>query len=368
MAESQSDDGQPSGDKDALHVAHCRSKRRIAALELELETMRASSKKSHRCDSYVHRGRAIRRLVTLYENVEDLIAAFDRHQEFQENDHNESDLENTCDDDRLYKSFEELITVLPWMKKIVLRGTADELEDICKQLQKGADGARGDDTANLKQDIVSWLTDLFHPIEPPLRTTTKDERGFVHDVTGKLICPAEFDWDLAIVKDGIRDRNPSYLVTAYSWPLFLYENFEFYSTDAERGLFRSSLLIKAFKFIFTSPSSIRDLDEDRATPGRRRGSSNQKAATKNHVRFALSSANTWHNVDGDFDYSQFYNTILDFFEDLPGPAAKKRVDELLAWWNHKAFGKNRPITLPVAAVKKSSVSQLAAQHLAKEVE
>ncbi|KAI6151179.1 hypothetical protein BKA82DRAFT_4013723 [Pisolithus tinctorius] len=384
MAESQSDDGQPSGDEDALHVAHCRSKRQIAALELELETMRASSKKSRRQqDSYVHWGRAIRRLVTLYENVKDLIAAFDRHQEFQENDHNESDLENTCEyliatsDDRLYKSFEELITVLPWMKKIVLRGTADELEDICKQLRKGADGACGDDTANLKQDIVSWLTDLFHPIEPPLCTTTKDERGFVHDVTGKLICPAEFDWDLAIVKDGIQDRNPSYLVTAYSWPLFLYENFEFYSTDAERGLFRSSLLIKAFKFIFTSPSSIRDLDKDRTMPGHRRGSSNQKAATKNHVasilgmkavtpwsiaytavqvRFTLSSTNTWHNVDGDFDYSQFYNAILDFFEDLPGPAAKKRVDELLAWWNRKAF------------VKKSSVSQLAAQRLAKEVE
>ncbi|KIN98227.1 hypothetical protein M404DRAFT_10623 [Pisolithus tinctorius Marx 270] len=264
MAESQSDDRQPSGDEDALHVAHCRSKRQIAALELELETMRASSKKSRRQqDSYVHQGRAIRRLVTLYENVEDLITVFDRHQEFQENDHNESDLENTCDDDRLYKSFEELITVLPWMKKIILHSTADELEDICKQLQKGADGARGDDTANLKQDIVSWLTDLFHPIEPPLRTTTKDERGFMHDVTGKLICPAEFDWDLAI----------------------------------------------------------------------------------------HSSVNCIHGSP-----------------DLPGPAAKKRVDELLAWWNRKAFGKNQPITLPAAAVKKLSVSQLAAQRLAKEME
>ncbi|KAI6032694.1 hypothetical protein F5J12DRAFT_712857, partial [Pisolithus orientalis] len=233
---------------------------------------------------------------------------------------------------------------------------------------KGADGAHGDDMANLKQDIMSWLTDLFHPIEPPLHTTTKDEHGFVHDVTGKLICPAEFDWDLAmellkpstisfIMKDGIWDHNPSYLVTAYSWPLFLYENFKFYSTDAEQGLFQSSLLIKAFKFIFTSPSSIQDLDKDHTTPGCHWGSSNQQAATKNHiasilgmkavtpwsiaytavqVHFTLSSANTWHNVDSNFDYSQFYNMILDFFEDLPGPAAKKQVDELLAWWNQYA--------------------------------
>jgi len=30
--------------------------------------------------------------------------------------------------------------------------------DICLQLRKGASGARGDDAANMKQAVVSWIT------------------------------------------------------------------------------------------------------------------------------------------------------------------------------------------------------------------
>ncbi|KAF8839843.1 hypothetical protein BDN67DRAFT_969490 [Paxillus ammoniavirescens] len=390
-----SEDDQPQGDRssgDEVQAAQTRAKRRIAALELEVESLKEVSKKSRRQnDLYIHRGRAIRRLVTLYDNIEDLISEYDRRQEFAtENPHSDlSELDTTQDQDRLYSSFEELLAFLLWMRRKILRCEADELDDICKQLRKGADGARGDDTANLKQDVVLWLTDLFHPIEPPLRATTKDDRGFVHEVTGRLICPAEYNWVLQSVKDKIRDCDPSYLVTAHSWPLLLYHNYSFDPTDAEQGLFRSSLLVKAFKFLFTSPSSAHDIEEDGngQIPTRHRGSSTHKFATKNHVaailglksvtprsiaytavqvRFALCSAGSWRNVDGDFDYIQFYNAIIDFFEVTPGNAAKKRVDELLGWWNRKVFGKNRPIVLPAAVVEKSSVARLTAQRLEKE--
>jgi hypothetical protein len=37
-------------------------------------------------------------------------------------------------------------------------------------------------------------------------------------------------------------------------------------------------------------------------------------------------------VDGDFDYHLFWNNVVDFFEDAPGPAAQARVRELLEWW------------------------------------
>ncbi|KIK73736.1 hypothetical protein PAXRUDRAFT_20542 [Paxillus rubicundulus Ve08.2h10] len=299
-------------------------------------------------DTYIHRGRAIRRLVVLYDNIEDIISEYDRQQEFAaENAHLDlSELETTQDQDRLYSSFQELLIFLPWMKKIILHCNVNELEDICKQLRKGADGARGDNTASLKQDVVVWLTDLFHPIEPPLRSTTKDDRGLVHDITGKLICPAEYNWVLQSVKDKVHNRDPLYLVTAHSWPLFLYENYVFDQTDAEQGLFCSTLLVKAFKFLFTSPSSVHDIKENGngQIPTRHQGSSTHKTATKKHVasilglksvtprsiaytaiqvRFALSSAGSWCNMDGGFDYIQFYNMIVDFFEVTPGNAAKK---------------------------------------------
>jgi hypothetical protein len=63
------------------------------------------------------------------------------------------------------------------------------------QLRKGSSGARGDDAANIKPAIVSWLGSLFQNPEVPLSPSNKTERGFEHDITGKLLCPIEFDWD-----------------------------------------------------------------------------------------------------------------------------------------------------------------------------
>ena len=42
---------------------------------------------------------------------------------------------------------------------------------------------------------------------------------------------------------------------------------------------------------------------------------------------------TWTPVYGEFDYLGLYNFGVDFFEDTPGPAAKKRAQELLKWWS-----------------------------------
>lgn len=39
----------------------------------------------------------------------------------------------------------------------------------------------------------------------------------------------------------------------------------------------------------------------------------------------------------DFNYEEFYNSIVDYFEVTPGPAAKAIVDDLLAWWNKCVF-------------------------------
>jgi hypothetical protein len=67
--------------------------------------------------------------------------------------------------------------------------------EYCLQLRKGSDSARGDDTGNLKSAIVAWVNDLFGLSKPALRVDSKQERGLENDHTGRLICPAEFDWD-----------------------------------------------------------------------------------------------------------------------------------------------------------------------------
>jgi hypothetical protein len=50
------------------------------------------------------------------------------------------------------------------------------------------------------------------------------------------------------------------------------------------------------------------------------------------VRFALSNVSSWRTIDGDFDYEAFWNNVVDFFENVPGPVTKRRVEKLLEWW------------------------------------
>ena len=64
------------------------------------------------------------------------------------------------------------------------------------QLRKGAGGARGDDAANLKPAVINWIITLFDNTMPPLLPHTKSDRGFEHDVTGRLLCPIQYDWDV----------------------------------------------------------------------------------------------------------------------------------------------------------------------------
>ncbi|KAG1733222.1 uncharacterized protein EDB91DRAFT_1057566, partial [Suillus paluster] len=116
---------------------------------------------------------------------------------------------------------------------------------------------------------------------------------------------------------------------------------------------------QAFKAIFTSPSSAREVDGDGDGANilknnwRAQRTLNQfkvktcvaliinmKKVTPHsiayltiiQVHFALSSVLSWHTVDGDFDYQAFWINIVDFFEDVPGPVARCRVTKLLEWW------------------------------------
>ena len=98
------------------------------------------------------------------------------------------------------------------------------------------------------------------------------------------------------------------------------------------------------------------------------------------MRFALSSVTSWRTIDGDFDYIQFWRTIVDFFERPPGRQAQRRVDKLLKWWtrysintfdkpqlmisNHfrKVFGRSRREDLSNAVKINMSVNVLARQR------
>jgi hypothetical protein len=62
------------------------------------------------------------------------------------------------------------------------------------QIQKGISSARSDDTKSLKSAIIDWITLPGQFLTPPLARNVKTSRGFNHDCTGFLLCPAGLDW------------------------------------------------------------------------------------------------------------------------------------------------------------------------------
>ena len=62
------------------------------------------------------------------------------------------------------------------------------------QLQKGCNSARSDDTKGLKSAVIDWITPSDQPLIPPLARNSKEDRGFNHEATGSLLCPAGLNW------------------------------------------------------------------------------------------------------------------------------------------------------------------------------
>lgn len=61
-------------------------------------------------------------------------------------------------------------------------------------MKEGQDGAHSDDTATIKFAIIEMLQLLDPQAAQGLKPNIKDNRGFHHNLTGRLLCPAYLDW------------------------------------------------------------------------------------------------------------------------------------------------------------------------------
>ncbi|KAG2103166.1 hypothetical protein BD769DRAFT_1323713, partial [Suillus cothurnatus] len=345
-------------------LVNARAKHHIAALEEELNTLRQEKgTKQRKTTYYVAQGRAIRHMVALYTSLEDLIAENDRRCE----DKDDSEANTSTYIVGLYhlqRGYIALMQALPWLHDKLTHLDINDAEDMLKKVSVISSKAFCDDTSTLKDLVASWVNQDFWPSHL-LKSDDKHSRGFFHDICGKLLCPAEWDWHSDSVKAGIRDRTVDYIVSENSWPLFVYEYYSINPDNLKQGLFRSKVLIQAFKATFTSPSSAREADGD----GNRADILENNRRTRRQlnqvkVHFALSSITSWHTVDGDFDYKIFWNNIVDFFEAVPGPVTQCRVNKLLEWWTRKVFGRNHCEDVTPDVVSKMSVTALANQRMA----
>ncbi|TEB22596.1 hypothetical protein FA13DRAFT_1798685 [Coprinellus micaceus] len=228
---------------------------------------------------------------------------------------------------RLYSS---LLKLSPGLEERLNTGSAQDLHYVADMITKGISSARSDDTKSIKTAIVDWITPSKQVLSPPIQRNVKDNRGFHHPRTGELLCPVNFDW-----KD---EKSPvatlSRQVTV--WPRFLYRYFEYDPKDPWNGLLRSSLLVMAYKHIFTSPSSVHGgaSKATRSSNARIHGMTSVTVASlayvATQVRFALSDSPSFCRTDLITDSEYFYNLVVDLLED---ENERTEVGDLLQWWN-----------------------------------
>ncbi|EGO28346.1 hypothetical protein SERLADRAFT_413311 [Serpula lacrymans var. lacrymans S7.9] len=204
----------------------------------------------------------------------------------------EPDENLTAEDRAEQRIFKGLLKLVPSLERRLMatETTEEDIIVIADMIQKGANGARSDDTKGLKSAVIDWITPKGQTLSPHIHRNVKAN----HERTGFLLCPAGLDWSDENTKTKLMTGQIQ--VLGDQWPIMLYANYSYNAEDSWNGLLRSSLLVNAFKHIFTSCSG------------------NARIHVTNSERF--------------------YNSILVLLE---YPKEKEEVDQLLAWWNRQIF-------------------------------
>ncbi|THH16841.1 hypothetical protein EW146_g3868 [Bondarzewia mesenterica] len=306
-------------------------------------------KKPSLSDPLIHHGRHFGRTVHALTNVKALITnGLLRMGELAE----QPEENFTAEERREHNVFNTLLQSVPGLEERLMNGSEDDMAQIAELIQKGASSARSDDTKGLKNAIINWITPRGQCLNPPLARNIKSDRGFHHERTGALLCPAGMDWSNSEIKDQL--RNGELAVAGDQWPIFLYSGEVYDSEDPWNGLFRGALLLartsQAYKYIFTSPSSVdKEPKATRAGNARIHGMMRVTRASiayiATQVRFALTSSPVFSRTDTVTDSERFYNSVLELFEDIE---EQEEVNALLLWWNRQIFPSystsQRPVT------------------------
>ncbi|KAG6913971.1 hypothetical protein DXG01_003232 [Tephrocybe rancida] len=233
--------------------------------------------------------------------------------------------------------FRHILKMIPTMEDRIYGASEEELKHIADLLQKGTASARSNDTHSLKSVIIDWIMPAGKSLTPLISRHIKTDRGFHHERTGELLCPTGKDWSDPIVRQKLNSGET--LVQGDEWPVFIYAGYSYDSEVPWTGAFRSTLLLNAFKHIFTSPSSIeKENKATRSGNARIHGMVSVTPASiayvATQVRFALSSSTTFSQTDRLSDSERFYGTVLATLHD---PEEVVETNQLLEWWNRHVF-------------------------------
>ncbi|KAJ7738443.1 hypothetical protein B0H14DRAFT_3898276 [Mycena olivaceomarginata] len=209
------------------------------------------------------------------------------------------------------QSFREQMITLKKNRKLHRR--------LCAAISSGMSGSRGEDANTLKKFVPDFINaDPGVALDPPISKSSKVSRGYHHPVTARLLCPAKkspTDETYEAILNGIIKKGVSWSASlrVISW-------FGLQNVLCKGPVRPSKLPALTVVIVAMPPKSVR--------------------ATSLHVLWATSASRLHFpshrsrlgsQVDGNFDYEQFYWMIVSLFDD--GDNA-----DILEKFNHHVFG------------------------------
>ncbi|KAJ7165786.1 hypothetical protein C8R46DRAFT_1219572 [Mycena filopes] len=261
---------------------------------------------------------------------------------------------------------------------------------VVTKISSGINTSRGEDTSMVKKNIIQYLLpDLGASLNPPLQPSfwwllklfpklkiSVTRSGALKYRSFRSVCPAK----------RVPDENTYMGLATGTLPLtgktfrqFFYpDDWEYVKDPVTKEsnimdrIFEGHLMVQVAKCILQGPTAT--LKGPGATRGEHGnvGKIGARAMTKRlmgyigfQTLFGISSLESWKQVDGTFDYAEFYWTIVSLFDGDDNA-------HILEHFNHQVFGSaagNRKAPAPAAADSDDEESDLDAYralHAAKK--
>ncbi|KAL1720471.1 hypothetical protein EV715DRAFT_196844 [Schizophyllum commune] len=366
---------------DALSMM--RLKRQRDVLQERLDQLFRKKDPTH--SSFKTAARGARKLVSMFITASDLQDEVDRRDEFGDPTVDPSQQRRA---DRKRDGYKLLTVLLGEHLRDVLADDKADILGFWVNVWNISGVARAEDNGRVRACLATWLNDVPYEVRPMLRQKNREGRGLSHDHVGEYLVSIKIKWSDPAVRKRIRAGDSELRRHGGFWFNCLYPKCRGDAADLEKNFLRGSLLVKTFCAIFTADVSADDVDDDVSDDEPSAKRQKVEHATKQNVskllkmngkatprsiayaavllHFNLTDAKTWSDVYQGVNYPEFYNFIIDYFEnnDITTPIgrlAQTEADATLHWFSQQAF----PIDTETAIEVEEAWGELAAQRAKK---
>ncbi|KDQ62872.1 hypothetical protein JAAARDRAFT_188517 [Jaapia argillacea MUCL 33604] len=226
----------------------------------------------------------------------------------------------------LWDIFFSIEKLMPRVLEQIATSIEEYTEELADLLRTGQSKARSEDANSLRTAIIKWVPKSDNDKDLQITQKSKTGHGFHHSV-------------YALQKGTAQINNAP--VDGSEYPNFVYDG-KYNCLAPVVGFMKSPILVKAFKHIYTSPSSAQaDKGESQATCTGNAALHSMTsitpaslAYTACQVKFALSAAPVFKRNDKMVNSVNFFNSLMRFFY---APQYVDDVKDLLAWWDRRVF-------------------------------